>query len=291
MTSTDETKRCDLHCHSSHSDGTSDPRELLEQAERASLAGLALTDHDTISGLPEARDEARRRGITLLTGVEISSHCGDEEIHILGYGFDGNCDELQNMLDLQKQARKRRIPTIVEKLRALGIELALEEVLREAGNAAPGRPHVAQTLVAKGHCRSVQEVFDRYLKDNGPANVPKETVGAKRVIEVLKSAGGLAVLAHPLARPIRRFGGLEALLRTLRDFGLDGVEVQHPAHSTKDRKRIAKLARRFELLATGGSDAHGKNSPGIKLGQGRGDIDVPLATLHEILARTSPSSP
>ncbi len=277
--------RCDLHCHSTHSDGTSTPTELIERAHQLGLAGLSLTDHDTVAGLDEAATVADRLDMEFLPGIEISAGCGDGEVHILGYGFDPLHRALATGLEQQRRAREDRIPRIVEKLRELGIEIETEEVMAVAGSGAPGRPHVAHVLVEKGVCRSVQQVFERYLHDKGPANVPKEMLSAKAAIELLHGAGGLAVLAHPLAKPVLRTGGLNALVSELTRDGIDGLEVQHPSHTPKDSKRVGKLGRKYELLLTGGSDYHGGNSPGVELGSGRGGIHVPLSTLHALLEK------
>jgi len=282
-----KTPLCELHCHSTCSDGTLDPTALVRRAHARGLAGLVLTDHDTFSGLNEAGREAEALGLVFLSGVEISSNFEDEEVHLLGYGFSATNPSLVDALALQVEARRRRIPEILERFHVLGIEIQPEDVAQQARGAAPGRPHVARALVARGICRSVQEVFEKYLHDRGPAYVPKKTLPAAQAIELLHAAGGIAVLAHPEARPIQRSGGLPALVRCLAQAGLDGIEVQHPAHTPQKRRRIRTLGRKLDLLLTGGSDFHGSNSPGIELGSGRGNIRVPLTTLDEIRTRTT----
>jgi len=278
----DETSCCDLHCHSNHSDGTETPARLVQLAKEQGLAGFALTDHDTVSGLPEATRTAQELGLHLLTGIEISSKMEDQELHILGYGFDPEHPALLSAMEVQHRAREMRIPAIVEKFNRLGIEITTEQVFAIAGQGSPGRPHVAQAVVAVGSCKSVSEVFERYLHDQGPANVVKDTLTAGEAIELIHSAGGVAVLAHPTAKPILSIGGLDALVGKLARLGLDGLELHHPRATPQNRKRLNKLIRQHDLLASGGSDFHGGNSPGIRLGVGRGTLKVPFALLRGI---------
>jgi predicted metal-dependent phosphoesterase TrpH len=279
---TDETLCCDLHCHSNHSDGTETPARLVQLAKKQGLTGFALTDHDTVSGLPEAAQTARELGVHFLNGIEISSKMAGQELHILGYGFDPEHPGLVSAMETQHRARETRIPAIVEKFNGLGIAITAEQVFEIAGKGSPGRPHVAQAVVALGRCKSVSEVFEKYLHDQGRANVEKDTLTAGETIELIHSAGGVAVLAHPTAKPIRSTGGLDLLVGELARMGLDGLELHHPRATPQNRKRINKLIQRYDLLASGGSDFHGGNSPGVRLGTGRGTLKVPFSLLRSI---------
>jgi predicted metal-dependent phosphoesterase TrpH len=220
----------------------------------------------------------------LIPGVEISTRLGEIELHILGYGFDVNHEALKQALAGQRSAREGRIPRIVAKLVELGLSLSVEDVYREAGDAAPGRPHVARALVRHGHARDTDDAFRRFLGDSGPAQIRKSVPEPSVAIGWLHAAGGKAVWAHPLARPIQRPGGFELLLRELKAAGLDGVEEVHPSHDPGARRRIRKLARELDLKLTGGSDFHGDASPGVAVGVGRGHDDLPLSVVDALFA-------
>ncbi len=287
MADLEEIDCCDLHCHSNHSDGTETPARLVQLAKEQGLVGFALTDHDTVSGLPEAARTARELGLHFLSGIEISSKIEGQELHILGYGFDPEHPALLSGMEAQHHAREKRIPAIVAKFNRLGIEISAEQVFAIAGEGSPGRPHVAQAVVAVGACKSVSEVFEKYLHDQGSANVVKDTLTSGEAIDLIHSAGGVAVLAHPTAKPIRSTGGLDALVGKLAYLGLDGLELHHPRATPQNRKRIKKLIRQHGLLASGGSDFHGGNSPGVRLGIGRGTLKVPFSLLRGIEERAT----
>jgi len=263
--------------HSTHSDGTLPVAQLVRAVRDAGVGAFALTDHDTVDGLEETRDLAHDLGIETLTGIEISTHIDDIAVHMLGYGFEPTHPELQSMLQELGQARHGRIPAMVERLRALGVPVTTEDVMAVAAGGSPGRPHVARALVNAGHCATTQEAFNRFLGDGKPAHVKKREPTAYQAIRVLRSAGGVAVWAHPLARPLHRTGGVERLTRELRRAGLGGLEVTHPAHSPDQRRKLRRLCQTLGMLETGGSDFHGENSPGVALGVGRGRDEVPLS--------------
>jgi predicted metal-dependent phosphoesterase TrpH len=275
--------RCDLHMHSRCSDGTLEVEALVEAVYAAGVTVFALTDHDTLEGLARAQVAATRRGLRLVSGVEISSRLDELELHILGYGFDVAHPGLLQALLGQREARRDRIPRIIEKLQGLGLAIEIEDVYREAGDATPGRPHVARALIARGYVRDMDEAFRRYLGDSGPAQIRKDVPTPGTAIAWIHAAGGKAVWAHPLARPIQRPGGFERLLRELKDAGLDGVEEVHPSQDPGARRRIRRLSRELGLKLTGGSDFHGEASPGVTLGAGRGHDLVPVSVVDELL--------
>ncbi|UCE87698.1 MAG: PHP domain-containing protein, partial [Deltaproteobacteria bacterium] len=234
---------CDLHTHSTVSDGTCAPAELVRRAHRLGVSALSLTDHDAIGGLAEAEAEARALGIDFLRGVEISAEAEGVDVHILGYGFDPQDPALLAELARIRRRREERIPRMVARLRDLGIELGSRDVLRSAGGGSIGRPHVARALVALGVCRSVDDAFDRFLRAGAPGFVPKRVPTAAEAIARIRAAGGIAVLAHPLYASRNRPGGLEALVAALARHGLGGIETHYVSHRPRDRRRVERVAR------------------------------------------------
>lgn len=267
----------DLHVHSTASDGTLSPAEIIREAEAQEVAGLALTDHDTIAGLPEALAEGRARGVRVVSGIEISvsEEDGARQMHILGLGIDAESGVLASRLERGRRYRLERGLRILEQLRGLGIQLPEQLIYGVAAYGSVGRPHIADALVRIGVCRTVQEAFDRFIGRGKPAFVPRRGVAAAEAIEMIHEARGIAVLAHPpLSVGVGSPGGLERFVARVARLGLDGIEVQHPSLSRKQRKRISRLARVHGLVPTGGSDFHGASKPDVALGRGRGDIQV-----------------
>ena len=265
----------DLHMHSTCSDGTFAPAELVREAKAAGLTHMALTDHDTVEGIEEARRAAKEAGIAFLAGVEISAEFQPGTLHILGYGLDVRSQRLKGRLEEVQRWRRERNPKIVERLRDLGLQVTLEEVATRAGGDLVGRPHFAQTLLEKGYVKSRQEAFDLYLAKGRPAYVDKVRLSPEESIALIRDAGGVAVLAHPLQLKIEDGEALEALVRSLVEQGLQGVECYYRNHTEEDEARFLALARKYSLLPTGGSDFHGTNRPSIRLGTGEGELRVP----------------
>ncbi len=275
---------CDLHLHSDCSDGSLAVPELVRAVQAAGVSVFALTDHDTVDGLETARDAALALRLVQIHGVEISTRVDALELHILGYDFDPSHPALSSLLATQRDARRARIPVMLAKLARLGLTITAEEVEARAGGGLPGRPHVAEVLVAHGYVRNTEEAFQRYLADGAVAWVLRPVPGPREVIASIHAAGGKAVWAHPLARPIQRQGGFDQLARELRSEGLDGLEVVHPGHSPEARRRIRRAARELRLVLTGGSDFHGRLTPGIAIGRGHGEDEVPLSWVEALLA-------
>jgi 3',5'-nucleoside bisphosphate phosphatase len=240
----------DLHMHSTASDGSRSPAEVVRAAKRASLAAIALTDHDSVAGLPEARQVGDELGVRVINGVELSAVEGESETHLLGLHLSDTTVLERGLSDL-RDMRGRRAARIVELLQSQGVQVTLDDVLLQAGTGAIGRPHVARALVADGWAVDVRDAFDRYLGAGRPAYVAKDQLGMRDAIAMVHAAGGLAVLAHPGSSATRE--RLEALLA----LGLDGVEVKHPSHSPQDTARIRTLSEQLGLLLSGGSDWHG----------------------------------
>jgi predicted metal-dependent phosphoesterase TrpH len=240
----------DLHMHSTASDGAAAPAKVVEAAHAAGLSAIALTDHDTLGGVAEARAAGERLGVRVVAGVELSAIEGDREVHVLGLHLDA-LDELERKLGDFREARRARAERIVQVLNELGVAVTLEAVLEQAGEGAIGRPHVARALVANGWAADFRDAFDRYLGAGRPAFVPKARVSVPDAIALIHGAGGLAMLAHPGPDGTRQW--VESLLA----HGLDGLEVRHPGHASNDTTRLLALVEHFRLVPSGGSDWHG----------------------------------
>ena len=257
--------KVDLHTHTLASDGALTPRELVRKAVEHRVTVLAITDHDSTEGLAEARDEAARHpGLTLVPGLEINCNVEGAEIHVLGYLVDHEAPWFQEFLREQRAARRARVHTLAARLRELGMPIDPAEVFALAGEAAPGRPHVAQVMVTHGYVRSVREAFDKYLRSDGPANVPRHRLSPFEAVDVIRRAGGVPVMAHP------GLAGSDAMIPELVAAGLMGIETYYAEHSGEQIRRYLDLCRRFDLVATGGSDFHGPhtgrtNPPGTPL--------------------------
>jgi len=240
----------DLHTHSTASDGARAPAEVIRAAAAAGLGAVALTDHDTLDGVPEAIATGREVGLRVVAGVELSAVEPEGETHILGLHLSDSSSLEQRLVQL-RDMRVQRAARIVERLNGLGIPVALERVFAAAAGGAVGRPHVARALVEGGWVSDLREAFDRFLGNGKSAFVPKEQLLIRDAIALIHHAGGLAVLAHPgSACTPERVAALAAA-------GLDGIEVLHPSHSWEDSQRLDAMADQFGLVRSGGSDWHG----------------------------------
>lgn len=266
----------DLHTHTTASDGLLTPTELVRHAIAGGLVAIAVTDHDTTAGLTEALAAGAEQGIEVVPGVEISTSHAGLEVHLLGYFVDAGSVEFERLLASRREDRDGRAREMVQRLRALGLNIEYEDVLREAGRGAVGRPHVAAALVTKRCVQTKQEAFDRYLADGRPCAVPKPVFPLAEAIELLHGMGAVAVCAHPglLKRP--------ELLEEMPALGLEGVEVYYPKHLPDQQRELLGFARARGLVATGGSDFHSPTQPG-PLGQHR----IPAQVLEELRARRS----
>jgi len=240
----------DLHMHSTASDGALAPAQVVAAAAGAGLSAIALTDHDTMAGVPEAEAAAASLGIRIVWGVELSAYEGAREIHLLALHVSRPA-LIESRLAMFRDAREVRARSIVDRLRTLGVELDLEAVLEEAAGGAIGRPHVARALIRGGHVRDSREAFDRYLAAGRPGFVPKPRLEAGEAIDIAHSAGALAIWAHPGQE------GRRERIEGLIELGLDGIEVRHPSHLAEDTSRLAALCDFLGLVPSGGSDWHG----------------------------------
>lgn len=241
----------DLHLHSLHSDGRLAPADLVQRAKLAGVSALALTDHDSVRGIPEAREACRREGITFVPGIELGVGVGADEIHLLGYGIDAKGRTLQGSLDLLAGERLDRMETMVANLVRLGIPVSLDDVRAETGGGIIGRLHLAAALVRLGHAANLNEAFSRWIGSGRPAYVQRHLLNLREAIDLIREAGGVPVLAHPgLTRR-------DELIEYLVKLGVRGLEVYYPRHDFVDVSRYRKLCAKYDLLATGGSDFHG----------------------------------
>ncbi|MDO8355005.1 MAG: PHP domain-containing protein [Nitrospirota bacterium] len=265
--------RIDLHLHTTHSDGSLSPTEVLRLAHKAGVTALAITDHDIVTGIPEAIAAGAELGIEIIPGVEISSRVGNSELHILGYCLQWQDPELNRRLAFLRESRHSRNPQIIERLRALGLDVTYEEVRALAGTDAVGRPHIARLLMDKHYVTSAKEAFDRYLAEGRPAYVARELPSPADAIAWIRAAGGVAVLAHPTWAKVSG-ESLNALLIALKAEGLGGIEVHYSSHTKRQTREYHDLAKRLDLLITGGSDFHGITKPDIEVGTGKGGLKV-----------------
>lgn len=280
----------DLHTHTTASDGTDSPEELVRVAAAAGLSGLAITDHDTLEGSDAGAIAAERIGLPFLRGLELSTRLLEEKTpqrrtaHILAYFPASPCQPFRQWLDSLRAARRARNLAIIERLRALGFELSLEEA-EAIGRNITGRPHIARVMAGKGYVGNLREAFDRYLREGAPAYIEREDPSAREGIERILQAGGIPSLAH-LGRMHRHDAADEELLvRQLADWGLRALEVWHSDHDPKRNARYLAHASMFGLAVTGGSDYHGHHKPSVCLGYGReGNSPAPLQAWDSLTA-------
>jgi len=267
----------DLHLHTCFSDGTYSPEELVFNAKRCGLAAIALTDHDTVEGCAPTARACEAAGVEFIPGTELTAEQGGIEIHILGYFLDTQNPRLLTEIERFQTVRQNRIREMVARLNQIKVPLSAEAVFALANCRAPGRPHVARALVKAGLCGSLDEAFERFLKKNRPAWVPKFKISAADAISLIHQAGGVAVLAHPALN--RSDDVIEGMVAG----ALDGIECFHTKHSTAISEHYLELADRFHLLVTGGSDCHGlsKGQPLI------GTVKVPYQHVEVLRARAA----
>ncbi len=257
----------DLHTHSTASDGTLAPAEVVRLAAEAGLTAVALTDHDTVAGVAEAAAAAAELGIDFLSGIEVTAAFPRPgTMHLLAYGFDLDHPAMRRLTDRLAVARGERAEQIVWRLNRLGVDLTLADVEAEAGGGSIGRPHVARVLIRRGHATCTRDAFDRYLGTAGAAWVDTAPLAADGVIEHVRAAGGLVSAAHP--RQLKRRGSaqLAALIAELAGQGMEGIETLHSTHDEDAVRQFTRLADRLGLVPTGGSDYHGPHKPWVKLG-------------------------
>lgn len=263
----------DLHTHSTASDGSYSPRELVEEAVRLGLTALALTDHDTINGLREAESAALGTTLRFIRGIELSVSWEPGECHLLGLGLRQCSPSLNTAISKLNREREIRNLEIIELMREGGVEIAYEDIKRIAGKAVIGRPHFASFLVEKRVVRNRQQAFNLYLAKGRPFYAPKISLSLVESIQAIHDSGAMAVLAHPFSLYIA-WGRLPALLAEWKDLGLDGIEAYHPTAKPGPCRRLEKLGQELGFIITAGSDFHGAYREGHKLGHGPGKMAI-----------------
>ena len=272
----------DLHAHTNASDGALSPTELVQEAARTGLSAVAVTDHDTVDGVAEALEAGQRLGVEVIPGIEFSlDHDTPGHFHLLGLMIEPAYSGLDGVLGRIVASRDQRNARIVENLNRLGLELTMEEVLAVSVKGNTGRPHIGQALADRGYVESIREAMDRYIGNQGPAYAARYRPAPAEAIDLIHRAGGRAVLAHPLSTTLKG-PLLKARLASLKEAGLDGVEVFCPSQDETFRVELKAMAESLDLIVTGGSDFHGRYKPDISLGFGRGDLRIGYELLDKL---------
>lgn len=270
--------RIDLHTHSKHSDGTYTPRDLVALAAKEGLRALALTDHDTTSGVEEAIAAGAELGVEIIPGSEVSTTYQGRSVHVLAHGICLDDPGLISFLERVRAFRVERNELMIERLTELGCPLTMEEVSQHAEGRIVARPHFARAMIDRGYVPDFRAAFTRYIRDGGPGHVVVERMPPAEAVEAIRAAGGMASIAHPKQIALENDEAWERFFGELADAGLAGLEVDHPSQRADDRKYFAAIADRLGFVRTGGSDFHGSNKPRIKIGTGNGTVDIRYET-------------
>lgn len=271
----------DLHTHTTYSDGTYTPKNLVECAHKNNIKSIAITDHDTLDGISEAMEFGEKNNTEVISGIEISTDFGDKEIHVVGLFMDNTNKELCDILTLLHEKRKKRNILMTEKLNNLGIKISYSELEEISNGKIITRGHFARIMTQKGYTKSIRECFIKYLSEGCPAYIKREVISADETLRLIKNAGGLPILAHPL---IYKLGNekLHTIIKYLKNAGLIGMECYYPTHTERDTAYLLSICKEFDILPSGGSDFHGDNKPGLKLGTGYGNLTIPENILDDL---------
>jgi len=280
----------DLHIHSTFSDGSYTPMEILEMALNTKLDAVSITDHDTIDGVKDILEKRDFSKVDFVTGVEISAKADSNfseiaSVHILGYGFSIYNKELKSALKKLKKARASRNPLIIKKLCALGFDITLKEIEKKCGHKNIGRPHIAQTMVEKQFVPSFNYAFDKFLTKGKPAYVNKFKFSCKETIKLIINAGGIPVLAHPGLLEIKKKESNQKFIDELIKMGIRGIEVYHTDHTKEQTDLFLNIAQEKNLIVTGGSDFHGKFKQNVKMGHGNGNLYVDYDLYKKLISK------
>ena len=275
-------KRIDLHIHTTASDGTLTPEEVAREAARLGLGAIAITDHDTAAGYLHAAEEGERLGLEVVPGIEISTKFR-AAVHILGYYIDVASPALEEVLDWMHRDREERNVKLCDMLRERGVDIDIERMHARFGELV-GRPHFAEVMVENGMARDVNDAFERLLNKNKPFFIPRQFLPIERSIEIIRQAGGTAVLAHPFQYRLDD-AQLRELIEHCMASGLEGIECRYSGYDADMCAYLEALAAEYGLVRTGGSDFHGAIKSDIRLGEGRGELEVPYAFLEELRER------
>lgn len=275
-------KLIDLHVHSTYSDGTLTPYELAKLAKDTGLTAFALTDHDTVDGIPDALSACQEFEIELIPGIEFSTEYQGKDIHIVGLELDWKSPRFLSEVHLFQDSRNIRNRKMIAKLHDLGnIDISWEQMEAAFGKAIWTRAHFARYLKDHGYVKEMKEAFSRYIGDDCPYFVPREKVSPAQAVRLIRSTGGIPILAHPLLYRLTE-EGLLTLIEELKNAGLLGIEALYSTHTPEEESFVLRLARRQGLLISGGSDFHGSNKPSISLGTGRGNLKIPYELLEKL---------
>ena len=278
----------DLQIHSTYSDGTLTPYELVKEAKKINLFAIALTDHDTIAGIPEFLKAGSEFQLITIPGVEVSAEAKlppGSHLHILGLFIDHHNQELKTNLEFLKFHRNQRGEKIVERLNDLGVDISIAELQQEAGAGSIGRPHIAKILIRKGVVPTLQTAFEKYIGKGKPAFVEKIKFPEQQAIQLIKKAGGLAIMAHPHLMNYPTFSEMQRKITSLKELGLDGFEAYYSGMPAGYTSKILNLANKLNQVVSGGSDYHGKNKEKILMGIGAGDLQIPDSVYYSLVER------
>lgn len=278
----------DLHTHSTASDGSDPPRDLVRLAADAGLSSLALTDHDTLEGVETAKAAASEAGLELIPGTELSLDYDRGGMHLVVLWLEPGGGPLQDRLDGLRTGRDERNLQIVEQLARLGLPIAIQEVLDEAGGGSVGRPHIAAVMVKHGYVPDIRAAFDLWLGQGKPGYVGRARLQPEEAISLARESGAVPVLSHPHTLGLTTATEMAEVLTRLIRAGLVGLEALYSNYRRHEREGYADLARRFDLVPSGGSDYHGTYKPGLSLGSGYGDLVVPDHVLEELRGHRGP---
>lgn len=269
-------RKVDLHVHTYFSDGSFSPEEVIEIAKNKGFSALAITDHDSVSGIPRAKTAGKKLGVEVIPAVELTAEEKDTEIHILGYFIDYKDENFRKFLRSLRQVRIERTFKMVSKLRKLGLDIDMEDVLETAGPGAIGRLHLAFSLMRKGYVNGIYDAFAKYLGEGKAAYVRKKRLTPGETLQIIKNLGGVSVLAHP--HTIKNKKLVEDIIKT----GIEGIEAYHSDHSLKISRYFRRLAEKYDLIISGGSDCHGLRKGKILLGS----VSVSYHVVEELKSKT-----
>lgn len=271
----------DLHVHSTKSDGTFTPTELVEEAIKCGLCAFALTDHDTTAGLKEAKKASEGTNLEVIPGIELSCYQNGHEVHIVGLFIDEDNPAFQSSLSDIINSRDHRNGLMMQKLRDAGFSITLNDLYTHFPNSVITRAHVARYLHETGQIPDIQTAFQKYIGDHCPCYVPREKFTPYQAIDLIHSAGGLAILAHPLLYHLGA-DNLKKLVLDLKEHGLDGLEAIYSTYTAGEEREMKQLAKEVGIAISGGSDFHGANKPAIHLATGKGRLFIPYSVLENL---------
>ena len=274
-------QRIDLHTHSCASDGSLTPSEVMQAAKEAGLAAVALTDHDTVSGIREAMETSKQLGIECIPGIELSAFYKNLEVHIVGLFIDIDDSEFNKRLGEFLQIRENRNTRMIEKMQEAGVDISMDKLRALEGDAVLTRANIARYLLHIGYIDSISEAFDKYLSPGMPFFVQKTGITPKDAIEAIRKNGGIAILAHPLTYKFSP-NELKKCLEELISYGLQGMETYYGTYSDADHRDMKRLADAYGLVHSGGSDFHGNVKPHIQIGSGMGKLVIPYDVLNKL---------